>query len=249
MTGTDEHEVAVVTGGTRGIGLAIADRLAATGHTVVVSYRQDADRAAAAGTFLERHSGPAHVLRADVTDPSQIEAFFRTIRSEVGPITKFVSNAGITADGFAVMMSPAKWSSVVDTNLTGAVTCLRAAARGMVARRRGALLAIASTSAVNAPPGQSNYAASKAGLVAAVRVMAKELGPYGVRVNALLPGFVDTDMTAAVPQTQLDKHRQLIPLGRLAEPQEIGPAAAFLLSDEASYITGTTLTIDGGLTA
>lgn len=249
MTPTHEIQVAVVTGGTRGIGLAIADRLAQTGHTVVVNYRRDTERAAAAKTFLERHGGRAYVLQADVTQPDQVEGFFRTLRSDIGPIAKFVSNAGITADGFAVMMSSAKWASVVDTNLTGAAACLRAAARGMVARRRGSLLAVASTSAVRALPGQSSYAASKAGLVAAVRVMAKELGGYGVRINALLPGFVDTDMTAAVPAAQLKHQRELIPLGRLAEPREISPAAAFLLSDEASYITGTTLIIDGGLTA
>lgn len=248
MSTAGSAPVAAVTGGTRGIGLAIADALARSGHTLVLNYRSDVARAEAAAESLRAHGCDVHLVPADVSDPGDVDRFFREIRREIGPLDKFVSNAGITADGFAVMMSQPKWDSVIATNLTGAVSCLRTAARSMAGRRRGALLAVASTSAVNAPPGQSNYAASKAGLVAATRVMAKELAPYNVRLNAILPGFIDTDMTRAVPAEELAQHRERIPLGRLGSASDIGPAAAFLLSDDAAYITGATLTIDGGLT-
>ncbi len=240
--------VALVTGGTRGIGLAIADTLARSGHTVVMNYRGDDRQAGAALDQLRTHSPSAELLRADVSDPAEVDQLFRTVRKEFGPLDSFVSNAGITADGFAVMMSSAKWDAVVATNLTGAFGCLRAAARGMASRRRGALVAVASTSAVNAPAGQSNYAASKAGLVAAVRVLAKELGPYGVRANAVLPGFVDTGMTRSMPEKELTRQLAGVPLGRIGTGADIAPAVAFLLSDAAAYITGSTVVIDGGLT-
>lgn len=241
--------IAVVTGGTRGIGLAVADALAASGYSLVLNYRSDAAAAAAAQAHVARHGNPTTTIRADIADPTEVDRLFATLRADVGPIDAFVSNAGVTADGFAVMMSQDKWDRVLSTNLDGAFTALRHAARGMAGRRRGALLAIASTSALNAPPGQTNYAASKAGLVAAVRVLAKELGPYGVRANSLLPGFVDTDMARAVPADAMAAHLERLPLGRLGTPDEVGAAAAFLLSDAAAYITGASLVVDGGLTS
>lgn len=252
--GPAEHDrtrcrVAVVTGGTKGIGLAIADELARSGHAVVLNYRRDERAALAAQELVARHGRPVSLVQADISDPGDVDRLFATLRADVGPLDAFVSNAGITSDGFAVMMSRDKWDRVLTTNLDGAFGALRHAARSMASRRRGALLAVGSTSAVNAPPGQSNYAASKAGLVAAVRVLAKELGPYGVRANSLLPGFVETDMTRAVPAAAMEDHLARLPLGRMGTPGEVAAAAAFLLSDAAAYITGTTLVVDGGLTA
>jgi 3-oxoacyl-[acyl-carrier protein] reductase len=240
--------VALVTGGTRGIGLAISEALAEAGHTVVMNYRGDDRQAAVALDRVRAHGPSAEVLRADVSEPAEVDQLFRTVRKEFGPLESFVSNAGITADGFAVMMSSAKWDSVLSTNLTGAFSCLRAAARSMASRRHGSLVAVASTSAVNAPAGQCNYAASKAGLVAAVRVLAKELGPYGVRANAVLPGFVDTGMTQAMPEKDLQRYLAGVPLGRIGTGADVAPAVSFLLSDAAAYITGSTVVIDGGLT-
>ncbi len=243
-----EAPVAMVTGGTKGIGLAISESLARSGHTVVMNYRSDEAQAATALEQVRALHPGAELLRADVSDPAEVDAMFRTVRTEFGTLDRFVSNAGITADGFAVMMSHAKWASVVDTNLTGAFACLRAAARTMAARRAGSLVAVASTSAVNAPAGQANYAASKAGLVAAVRVLAKELGPYGVRANAVLPGFVDTGMTRTMPEKDLTRYLAGVPLGRIGTCADVAPAVAFLLSDAAAYITGSTVVVDGGLT-
>ncbi|GAA1428042.1 3-oxoacyl-[acyl-carrier-protein] reductase [Microlunatus lacustris] len=243
-----EAPVAMVTGGTKGIGLAISEHLARTGHTVVMNYRSDESQAAAALAQVRALHPGAELLRADVSEPDQVDAMFRTVRTEFGTLDHFVSNAGITADGFAVMMSHSKWGAVVDTNLTGAFACLRAAARTMAARRSGSLVAVASTSAVNAPAGQANYAASKAGLVAAVRVLAKELGPYGVRANAVLPGFVDTGMTRTMPEKDLNRYLAGVPLGRIGTCADVAPTVAFLLSDAAAYITGSTVVVDGGLT-
>lgn len=247
MTANGADPIVLVTGGTRGIGLAISESLARSGHRVLMNYRSNTEQAAAALEKVRGHHAGAETIRADVSDPAAVDQMFRAVR-QFGPLDGFVSNAGITADGFAVMMSPAKWDSVVATNLTGAFGCLRAAARAMAGRRRGALVAVASTSAVNAPAGQANYAASKAGLVAAVRVLAKEVGPYGVRANAVLPGFVDTDMTRTMPDKDLQRYLSGVPLGRIGTGADVAPAVSFLLSEAASYITGATVVIDGGLT-
>ena len=240
--------VALVTGGTKGIGLAISESLARSGHTVVMNYRSDATQAAAALARIQALAPRSGLIQADISDPGEVDRMFRTVRRDFGHVDRFVSNAGITADGFAVMMSPSKWDAVLSTNLTGAFGCLRSAARLMAARRHGALVAVASTSAINAPAGQANYAASKAGLVAAVRVLAKELGPYGVRANAVLPGFVDTSMTRAMPEKDLNRYLSGVPLGRIGTGADVAPAVSFLLSDAAAYITGSTVVVDGGLT-
>lgn len=246
---TIEGRVALVTGATRGIGLSIAQELVAHGATVVLNYRRDTERAEQAlGTVASAGPGTASLLQADVSDAHEVERMFKQVRGDHGRLDMFVSNAGVTADGYALLMGEQKWRSVLDTNLTGSFLALRAAARLMRRHGGGSIVAISSTSALAPPAGQANYAAAKAGLMALVRVLAKELGEHGIRVNAVVPGFVDTAMTRQMPPEQLDRALAHVPLGRIGAPEEIAPVVRLLLSDEASYITGTSLVIDGGLT-
>lgn len=240
--------VALVTGATKGIGLAVAADLAAAGATVLMNYRRDGEQAKQALDTVRAIHPDAELVQGDIAVPSDVERMFREVRGAHGRLDALVCNAGVAADGFAMMMGDAKWRRVLDTNLTGTFLCCRAAGRLMVRRRAGAIVVVASTSAVTAPAGQANYAASKAGMLAMVRVLAKELGGYGVRANAVLPGFVDTAMTRAMPQDQLTGHLAHVPLGRVGQVGEIAPTVRFLLSDEASYVTGAALVVDGGLT-
>jgi 3-oxoacyl-[acyl-carrier protein] reductase len=243
-----DGQVALITGATKGIGLAIATDLAAAGAKVLLNYRRDAEQAKDALAAVQELNPDAELVQGDVADPSDVDRLFRQVRADHGRLDMFVNNAGIAADGYAVMMGEAKWRKVIDTNLTGAFLCCRAAGRLMVSQRRGAIVAVSSTSGLNAPAGQANYAASKAGLLALVRVLAKELGGYGVRVNAVVPGFVDTAMTRVMPQQQLEDYVSHIPLGRIGQPADVAPAVRFLLSGEtAGYITGTSVLVDGGL--
>jgi 3-oxoacyl-[acyl-carrier protein] reductase len=245
---TMQDRVALVTGATKGIGLAVATELAAAGATVLMNYRRDDEQAKRALEAVREINPAAELVQADIAEPSDVDRMFGSVRSTHGRLDALVCNAGITADGYAMMMGEAKWRKVIDTNLTGSFLCCRAAGRLMVRRRAGAIVAMASTSGLTAPAGQANYAASKAGLLAMVRVLAKELGSHGVRVNAVVPGFVDTAMTRAMPQEQLAGYLAHVPLGRMGKGSDIAPAVRFLLSDEAAYLTGSAVVIDGGLT-
>jgi 3-oxoacyl-[acyl-carrier protein] reductase len=241
--------VALVTGATKGIGFAIARDLATAGAKVLLNYRKDTEQAKQALQEVQAVAADAELIRGDVADPDDVEAMFRQVRVYHGRLDMFVNNAGVTADGYAVMMGEQKWRRVIDTNLTGAFLCCRAAGRLMARQRSGAIVVISSTSGMNAPPGQVNYAASKAGLQATVRVLAKELGQYGVRVNAVVPGFVNTAMTRGMPAEQLKEHLGHVPLGRIGQPEDVAVPVRFLLDDGASaYITGTSVVVDGGLT-
>ncbi|WP_225729181.1 MULTISPECIES: SDR family NAD(P)-dependent oxidoreductase [unclassified Nocardia] len=242
--------IALVTGATKGIGLAIARDLAAEGATVLLNYRSDTERAEQALRQVAAVGPKAELIQADVADPDAVAAMFRRIRTDHGRLDLLVNNAGITADGYALMLGDAKWQRVIGTDLTGAFLCCRAAGRLMVRQRGGAIVVVSSTSAVNAPAGQANYAAAKAGLQAMVRVLAKEFGEHGVRVNAVLPGFVDTAMTRGMPGDQLTNYLAHVPLGRIGRPEDVAAPVRFLLDDEQSaYVTGASLLIDGGLTA
>jgi 3-oxoacyl-[acyl-carrier protein] reductase len=245
-----DGQIALVTGATKGIGLAIAADLAQAGATVLMNYRRDAEQAKHALEQVREIRQDAELVQADIADAADVDRMFRQIRADYGRLDGFVNNAGVTADGFAVMMGEAKWRKVIDTNLTGAFLCMRAAGRLMANQKSGAIVAVASTSGISAPPGQANYAASKAGLLSLVRVLAKELGGYGVRVNAVVPGFVDTAMTRAMPQKQLNDYIEHAPLKRIGQPSEIARVTRFLLSGEfSSYVTGTSVVVDGGLTS
>jgi 3-oxoacyl-[acyl-carrier protein] reductase len=244
-----DGQVALITGATKGIGHAVAVDLAKAGATVLVNYRRDAERAKEALAAVAEHQPDAALIQGDIADPADVARMFSQIRSDYGRLDAFVNNAGVTNDGYAVMMGDAKWRSVIDTNLTGAFLCCRAAGRLMVRQKSGAIVAIASTSGINAPAGQANYAASKAGLLAMVRVLAKELGGYGVRVNAVIPGFVDTAMTRTMPQETLSQHLERVPLGRIGQPEDVASVVRFLLSAEGSgYVTGASVVVDGGMT-
>jgi NAD(P)-dependent dehydrogenase (short-subunit alcohol dehydrogenase family) len=223
-----EGAVALVTGGTRGIGASIADRLKADGYKVVTLGRSGGD------------------VQADVADPAAVQAAFDEVREKHGPVLILVNNAGVTADGLAIRMPDDDWNSVIDTNLTGAFNCTKRGLEDMLKARWGRIVNVSSVSAERGNSGQANYAASKAGLLGFTRVVAKEMGKRNITANAVTPGFIDTDMTAELPQQEIAQH---IPAARLGRPEEVAAAVAFLVSDEAAYVNGATLAVDGGLGA
>jgi len=223
-----EGAVALVTGGTRGIGASIAERLKADGYKVATLGRSGGD------------------VRADVSDPESVQAAFDEVRERLGPVLILVNNAGVTADGLAIRMPDDDWTSVIDTNLTGAFNCTKRGLEDMLKARWGRIVNVSSVSAQRANSGQANYAASKAGLLGFTRVVAKEMGKRNITANAVTPGFIDTDMTAELPQAEIAAH---IPAARVGQPEEVAAAVAFLVSDEAAYVNGATLAVDGGLGA
>jgi 3-oxoacyl-[acyl-carrier protein] reductase len=225
----------LVTGGNRGIGRAIATLLAARGDRVAVTYRS--------GTPPEGVLG----VQCDVTDTDQVDRAFSEIEEAHGPVEVLVANAGITKDTLLMRMSDDDWSSVLDTNLGGGFRVVRRAARGMLRKRYGRIVLVSSVVGMLGSPGQVNYASSKAGLVGMARSVARELGSRGITVNVVAPGFVETDMTAALPEQTQDQYRGQIPLGRFASADEVAAVVAFLASDDAAYVTGALVPVDGGL--
>jgi 3-oxoacyl-[acyl-carrier protein] reductase len=224
-----------VTGGNRGIGRAIATAFAESGDDVAVTYRSG--------------EPPSGVLacRCDVTVADQVEAAFATIEAEHGPVEVLVANAGITRDTLLLRMSDDDWASVIDTNLTGSFRVVKRAARGMLRLRRGRIILISSVVGLLGSSGQVNYAASKAGLVGMARSVARELGSRSITANVVAPGFVETDMTAELPDETKADIAKAIPLGRFATSDEIAGVVRWLASDEAAYITGAVIPVDGGL--
>jgi 3-oxoacyl-[acyl-carrier protein] reductase len=225
----------LVTGGNRGIGLAIARRLAAGGDQVMVTSRS--------GDPVPGLS----VVRCDVTDAASVDAAFAQAEAEHGPVEVLVSNAGITRDQLLALMKEEDFAGVVDTNLTGAYRVARRAVRGMMRLRRGRLIFLSSVVGLLGSPGQANYAASKAGLVGLARSLARELAPRNITANVVAPGFVDTDMTAALPEERKKDILAGIPLARYATADEVAGVVAFLASEDGGYITGAVIPVDGGL--
>ena len=240
-------KVALVTGASRGIGRAIALRLAQAGADIALIYASNDQAAQEAAGQVEALGGRALALRADVSDFAQAQAAYAQVKEALGAPDILVNNAGITRDGVAMRMSQADFDRVVQVNLNGAFYLTRAALPDFVRRRSGRIINITSVSGLDGNPGQANYAASKAGLVGLTKALAREVASRGITVNAVAPGFVDTDMTAAMNPDTLAQALKLVPMGRAAQPQEIAGAVAFLAGPDAGYITGQVLRVDGGM--
>jgi 3-oxoacyl-[acyl-carrier protein] reductase len=244
MTQTLKGEVALVTGASRGIGAAIADLLAAQGATVFGTATSEAG-AQAIGERLKPHGGHGRVL--DVTDPAAVEALVEAIGKEAGPVSVLVNNAGITRDQLLMRMKEEDWSAIMETNLTSVFRTSKAVMRGMMKARKGRIISIASVVGLTGNPGQTNYAAAKAGIIAFSKSLAREIGSRGITVNVVAPGFIDTDMTRALPDEQRAGLLAGIALGHLGDADDIAQAVAFLASPAARYITGETLHVNGGM--
>ncbi|MET7143611.1 3-oxoacyl-ACP reductase FabG [Xanthomonas sp. PPL139] len=239
-----QGEIALVTGASRGIGAAIADELAAQGANVIGTATSDAG-AQAIGARLAAHGGQGRAL--DVTDGAAVEALIEAIAKEFGPVSILVNNAGITRDNLLMRMKDDDWQAIIDTNLTSVFRTSKAVLRGMMKARKGRIVNIASVVGVTGNPGQTNYAAAKAGIIAFSKSMAKEIGSRGITVNVVAPGFIDTDMTKALPEAQRAALMQQIALGQFGQPSDIAHAVAFLAGPGAGYITGETLHVNGGM--
>jgi len=239
-----QGEIALVTGASRGIGAAIADALAAQGATVIGTATTDAG-AAAIGERLAAVGGHGRAL--NVTDAAALDAVLDGIAKEFGAISILVNNAGITRDNLLLRMKDEDWQAILDTNLTSVFRTSKAVIRGMMKARKGRIINIASVIGVTGNAGQANYAAAKAGIIAFSKSLAKEIGSRGITVNVVAPGFIDTDMTKALPEEQRNGLVKTIALERLGEPSDIANAVAFLAGPSASYITGETLHVNGGM--
>jgi 3-oxoacyl-[acyl-carrier protein] reductase len=225
----------LVTGGNRGIGLAIATAFREAGDQVAVTYNSSPPPEGFLG------------VKCDITDQEQVDAAFDTIQEQQGPVEVLVANAGITRDTLLLRMSDDDWDAVLETNLTGSFRVARRAAKGMLRLRRGRIVFISSVVGMLGSPGQVNYAASKSGLIGMSRSIARELGSRGITANVVAPGFVETDMTAVLPEETQKQYLSQIPLGRFGLTEEIANAVRWLASDEAGYITGAVIPVDGGI--
>lgn len=243
-----DDDVAVVTGASGDIGRAIALDLAAEGAPVAVCFNSNEERAAALVQRIVDRGGRAASFQVDVRDERQVTRLFRDVGRSLGPVRVLVNNAGATEDGLAMLMSLRKWRSVLELDLDATFLCCRAALKVMAKDRIGSIVNIASVSGVFGSPGQANYSAAKAGVIALTKSLSREVGGYGIRVNAVAPGFVRGSMASAAPREVVDMYVAASSLKRIAEPVEVARVVSFVASERASYLTGQTLVVDGGFT-
>jgi 3-oxoacyl-[acyl-carrier protein] reductase len=244
---TNGDQVALVTGGSRGIGRAISLALAGAGHPVAVNYHSRSDAAEAVVAEIQAGGGRAMSVAADVGDGDAVSAMITSVEAELGPIAILVNNAGITDDGLLLRMKPEAWDRVIQTNLGSAYLCTKAVLRGMLKARWGRVINVTSVSGLSGNAGQANYAAAKAGLVGFTKSIAKEVGSRGITVNAVAPGFIETDMTHELGDEARDAVLPAITLGRFGKPEDVAAAVGYLASEAAGYVTGQVLVVDGGL--
>ncbi len=242
-----KNKIAVVTGGSRGIGRAISTTLAAAGATVVVNYQRNASAAEETVAAITAADGAAISIQADVSVAEDVERLFKTVIERYGTIDILVNNAGITRDTLLLRMKEDDFDAVIDTNLRGVYLCTKAALRPMTKARSGRIINITSVVGLIGNAGQSNYAAAKAGIIGFTRAVAREMASRSITVNAVAPGYIETELTAGLGDQVRAAILEAIPLGRLGTPQDVASLVCFLASDAAAYITGQTLTVDGGM--
>ena len=240
----NEQQIAIVTGGSRGIGRAIAVELASQGYEVVITYKTNDEAAAETLRLIREGGGSGEALKFDVGNADETEVKLGELLARREWIDVLVNNAGVTADGLFMMMPREDWNAVIDTTLSGFYNMTKPILRKMVRKKHGCIVSLSSVSALVGNRGQANYAAAKAGIIAASRALAAEVARLGVRVNVVAPGLIETDMTSGLP---LENIKQMIPMARIGRPEEVAKVVRFLCSDDASYITGQVISVNGGM--